>query len=87
MAADERFAGALRALASALVGRASNLDAVVAAFARHDIVPRIDDALRFARERQVLFLRHEPSGVTIEVSFGWLPFEEEALARARGTLI
>jgi predicted nucleotidyltransferase len=30
----------------------------------------------------VLLLRHEPSGVTIEVSLAWLPFEEEALARA-----
>jgi predicted nucleotidyltransferase len=45
-------------------------------------VPRISDAIAFARERQVLLLRHEPSGVTIEVSFAWLPFEEEALERA-----
>lgn len=49
---------------------------------RHRIVPRISDAIAFARERQVLLLRHEPSGVTIEVSFAWLPFEEEALERA-----
>ncbi len=113
MAADDRFAGALRAVAAALrdisapsmiiggvaviaagvpretididatvLGRTSDLDSVVAAFARHDVVPRTRDALQFARERQVLLLRHEPTGVTIEVSFGWLPFEEEAIAHA-----
>jgi predicted nucleotidyltransferase len=27
-------------------------------------------------------LRHRPSGVPIEVSIAWLPFEEQALARA-----
>lgn len=27
-------------------------------------------------------MRHEPSGVPIEISFGWLPFEEDALKRA-----
>jgi predicted nucleotidyltransferase len=34
------------------------------------------------RERQVLLLVHEPTRVTMEITFGWLPFEEEALARA-----
>ena len=49
--------------------------------------PRIDDAVQFARERQVLLLRHDESGVTIEVSFAWLPCEEEALSRATETTI
>jgi hypothetical protein len=31
---------------------------------RHQIVPRIQDAFEFAMERQVLLLRHEPSGPT-----------------------
>ena len=64
-------------------GRSSDIDSVLAAFARYEIVPRIDDARAFARERQVLLLQHEPTGITIEVSFAWLPFEEEALSRAR----
>ena len=63
-------------------GRDSNLEAVAATFERHGITPRISDALQFARERQVLLLRHDASGVTMEVSFAWLPFEEEAILRA-----
>jgi Nucleotidyltransferase of unknown function (DUF6036) len=65
-----------------ILGRTSDLELVLDALARQEIVPRIDDAIRFARERQLLLLRHEPSGVTMEISFAWLPFEEEALSRA-----
>ncbi|HET8796566.1 MAG TPA: DUF6036 family nucleotidyltransferase [Thermoanaerobaculia bacterium] len=64
-------------------GRDVDVDEALAIFARHDVVPRIPDAREFARERHVLLLVHAPSGVTIEVSFAWLPFEEEALSRAR----
>jgi Nucleotidyl transferase of unknown function (DUF2204) len=66
-----------------ILGRATVLENVVETCARHGITPRVPDALEFARARQVLLLRHDPSGVTMEVSFAWLPFEEEALARAR----
>ena len=52
------------------------------ALERHQIVPRIQDALQFAMERQVLLLRHEPSGTPMEVTIGWLPFEREALDKA-----
>ncbi len=48
----------------------------------HRIEPRISDAIAFARERQVLLLRHTPSGTPMEVSLAWLPFEIEALERA-----
>jgi hypothetical protein len=51
-------------------------------FARHHVVPRIDGALAFGRERQVLLLRHEPSGVDLDVSLAWLPFEVEAIGRS-----
>ena len=66
-----------------ILGRAAPLESVVASFARHGITPRVAGALEFARERQVLLLRHDATGVTMEVSFAWLPFEEEALARAK----
>lgn len=66
-----------------VLGRGSELDGVLATLADHGIVPRISDARQFARERQLLLLQHEPTGVTIEVSFAWLPFEEEALGHAR----
>jgi hypothetical protein len=48
----------------------------------HGIAPRIDDAVVFAREHQVLLLRHEASGTPIDLTLAWLPFEQEALARA-----
>ena len=67
---------------AAILGRVADLDDVVAAFARHGISPRISNALEFARERQVILLKHDNTGVTIEASFAWLPFEEEALQRA-----
>lgn len=58
------------------------LEALLRVLARHGILPRIADALDFARQHQVLLLRHEPSGTPIEVSLAWLPFERDALARA-----
>ncbi|HEY2325510.1 MAG TPA: nucleotidyltransferase [Thermoanaerobaculia bacterium] len=64
-------------------GRDTSIDSVLEVFARHSIVPRIEDAAAFARERQVLLLQDSRSGITIEVSFAWLPFEEQALARSR----
>lgn len=59
-----------------------DLENLLAALADEGIVPRIPDALEFARRRQVLLLRHEPSDTEIEVSLAWLPFEIEALDRA-----
>ncbi|HEX7941510.1 MAG TPA: hypothetical protein VF488_06875 [Gemmatimonadaceae bacterium] len=46
------------------------------------IVPRIDDAVSFAAESQVLLSRHSGTGVDIDVSLAWLPFEMEAIAAA-----
>lgn len=58
------------------------LERVFDTFARHHVVPRIEGALAFARERQVLLLRHELSGVALDVSLAWLPFEVEAIRRS-----
>ncbi len=44
--------------------------------------PRIPDATSFALESQVVLLRHETSGVDVDVTLGALPFEEEVVARA-----
>jgi hypothetical protein len=113
VAADSRFAAALRAVTAALnelttpgmiiggiaviaagvpretididgtvLGRTTRVEDAIEIFERHAIQPRIPDALQFARERQVLLLRHDPSGVTVDISFAWLPFEEQALGRA-----
>lgn len=44
--------------------------------------PRIDQPLDFARRARVLLLRHEPSGISADISCGSLPFEREAIDRA-----
>jgi len=46
----------------------------------HAVVPRIADALEFAEANLVLLLRHEPTGVDLDVSFAWTAFEHDALA-------
>jgi len=55
---------------------------LVAEFADAGIIPRIADAVAFAEANQVLLARHTASGVDIDVSRAWLPFELEALASA-----
>ena len=42
---------------------------------------RIKEALLFAQKNRVLLLRHIKSGVSIDISFGSLPFEQESLQR------
>jgi hypothetical protein len=55
----------------------------IAAAAAHDIVPRIDDPIAFARRSRVLLLRHQGSGIDMDVILGGLPFEENAVALGR----
>jgi hypothetical protein len=49
---------------------------------KYGIIPRIDDALEFARRARVLLLRHRSSGVYIDISMGGLEFEREMIERA-----
>lgn len=44
--------------------------------------PRIEDSLSFAQKNRVLLVKHNPSGIDADISFGALPFEEEAVSRA-----
>jgi hypothetical protein len=46
-------------------------------------VPRQPDTLAFAREARVLLVRHQATGIDVDVALGCLPFEKEAVARAR----
>jgi hypothetical protein len=55
--------------------------------ARHGIVPRVDDAIAFATQHQVLLLRHAPSGVDVDISIAWLPFELEAIAASEKVVL
>jgi hypothetical protein len=53
----------------------------LAGAARFGLAPRNRDAIEFAHTARVLLLRHESSGVDVDVILGALPFEEEVLAR------
>lgn len=55
------------------------LEALARACAAHDIEARIPDALAFAGANQVYLAVHRPSGVPVDISLAWLPFEHEAL--------
>jgi hypothetical protein len=59
---------------------------LIAALGARAIQPRIPDAARFARANAVLLVRHQPSGVDLDVALGRTGFEREALAaRVRAT--
>jgi hypothetical protein len=61
-------------------GDATGIEPLLRTLRRHHIGPRIDGAVEFARENLVLLLRHLPSGVDVDLSFGWTAFEAEAIA-------
>jgi hypothetical protein len=58
-----------------------NWPALLTAAQSHGIVARIEQPLEFARRTRVLLVRHADTGIDIDVIFGRLPFEEEAIAR------
>jgi hypothetical protein len=60
----------------------SQWDWFLARGSRFGFVPRINNALDFARQNRVLLLKHEPTDTTVDVSFAGLPFEREAISRA-----
>jgi hypothetical protein len=60
-------------------GDAISIERLLDTLAPHEISPRIDDAISFARANLVLLLRHEPTGVDLDVSLAWSAFEHEAL--------
>ena len=59
-----------------------DVDGALVLLRQHGFEPRIEHAAEFARQRLVLLLRHRPSGVDLDLSLAWLPFEREALTRA-----
>lgn len=65
-----------------IAGGTLDLADLIAELRLHDLVPRIADAVEFARTNQVLLLRHAASAIDVDLSIAWLPFEMEALAAA-----
>lgn len=45
--------------------------------------PRIANVIEFARRSRVILLRHEASGIDVDISLGVLPFEVEAVERSQ----
>ena len=56
---------------------------LVNAAAVYGFVPRISDVLEFARSHHVLMLNHAASGVRLDVSAAFLPFEREVIERSQ----
>jgi len=94
---EERIPGAIiGGVAASLVGRprfTADVDAVVlvddgewehaiGSAARHGLTPRIADVLQFATRTRVVLLRHENSGIDVDVSLAALEFEREVIERA-----
>jgi hypothetical protein len=83
-------------VAAALLGRprvTRDVDAVVlldegrweeflATGSRFGFVPRIPDAVQFARQSRTLLVRHHSSSIDTDIAFGALPFEEEVITRS-----
>jgi hypothetical protein len=69
-----------RDIDATVAGGGTDIEALLGVLARHAIVPRIEDAVGFARQNHVLLLRHAPSGIDVDLSVAWLPFELDAIA-------
>lgn len=50
---------------------------------QYQILPRIEDALQFAKRSRVLLMRHTASGIDLDITFGELPFERAAVAKCQ----
>ena len=59
-----------------------DLPHLMKAAAHEGIVLRIANAEDFARRHRVLLLRHQESGINVDISLGALPFEVEAVERS-----
>ncbi len=69
-----------RDIDATVAGDGTDLEALLAVLQRHGVVPRIENAVHFAQQSHVLLLRHGTSGIDVDLSLAWLPFELEAIA-------
>src|SRR5215207_498541 len=65
-----------------LLASTEDVEQLIAAAAEEDLVPRNEDAATFARRYRILLLHHTASGISVDLSLGALPFEEEMVARS-----
>jgi hypothetical protein len=59
-----------------------NLEKFLFDGAKFGFFPRFADSLTFARKSRVLLVQHKFSGIDVDITFGTLPFEKEAIKRA-----
>lgn len=57
-------------------------DRFLAAGSEFGFIARITNPVGFARKAKVLLVRHEPSGIDVDITLGTLPFEKEAVTNA-----
>jgi predicted nucleotidyltransferase len=50
---------------------------------RFGLTARIKDAVEFAQKNRVLLLKHTKTGINVDLSLGFLPFEKEAIKRSK----
>jgi predicted nucleotidyltransferase len=62
-------------------GASNSIESLLELAAARDIHPRNQEPVAFARRTQMLLLVHRPTGIEVDLSLAWIPFEEEALAR------
>jgi hypothetical protein len=67
---------------AAVRGDAVSVQSVLKTLAQFGVIPRIEDAQAFAEANLVLLLRHQATGVDLDVSLAWSAFEHDALATA-----
>lgn len=60
-----------------------DLPRLMEAAAQEGLAPRFTDAQVFARRHRVLLLRHQESGINVDISLGVLPLEVEAVERSK----
>lgn len=65
-----------------LLDQDEQLDGLFEAARSCGFAARIQDAVPFARRNRVLLLHHLASGIPVDLSLGFLPFEREVVERA-----
>jgi hypothetical protein len=60
-----------------------DLPKLIRAAAQEGLILRNPDGEAFARKNRVLLLRHERSGISVDISLGVLPFESEMIERGQ----
>ncbi len=59
------------------------IEGMIAEAEKYNLSPRLANPVEFALANRMLLLRHDPDGIQVDISLGWLPFEQELIARSQ----